>query len=230
MSQLAFFTTESTEAHSTLETSTLTRESSHLIEDSSLKKVDSNQTKELQHEELEVYMNIDGLTFRPMFIGDVPQVKELHDELFPVKYSERFYASLVEKPYCAVLVLDSSTNILVGVATGRVQVGDEEQVEGYIATFGVHPNFRRKGLGRTLLSLIIDVLKAEAKCDVDVELHVKSDNQPAIQLYVSEGFKVMETLKDHYFFDERHHDALRLCLGTDQPKTEVKNRQNCTIL
>ncbi len=57
----------------------------------------------------------------------------------------------------------------------------------YILNFTVAEPFRRKGLGKALLSLVLFWAERHG-CD-SVVLDVRSDNSPAIGLYVGAGFK-----------------------------------------
>lgn len=61
----------------------------------------------------------------------------------------------------------------------------------YISAVMVHPDFRRQGIGRALLSQALDAaFKFDAKRAV---LHVRADNLPARKLYESLGFRPFET-------------------------------------
>jgi ribosomal-protein-alanine N-acetyltransferase len=70
----------------------------------------------------------------------------------------------------------------------------------WIATFGVLPEYRRKGIGRRLLA------ESEAALDVRrVRLSVRVSNEPAIRLYEGSGY-VRSGLWRRYYADSE--DAL----------------------
>jgi ribosomal protein S18 acetylase RimI-like enzyme len=75
---------------------------------------------------------------------------------------------------------------------------------------GVHPNYRRQGLGGRLLTACIQ--KAWAKGLTRIELEARADNGPAIALYEKFGFK-HEALKAKAMrFDGTYFDAVQMRL------------------
>ena len=58
----------------------------------------------------------------------------------------------------------------------------------------VLPEYRGQGYGKKLLEGIIDFLKAKK---LPIQLYVDSDNQVAIALYKSVGFKLVKTGDTH---------------------------------
>ena len=75
---------------------------------------------------------------------------------------------------------------------------------------GVHPRYRRQGLGRRLLAACID--KAWAKGLTRIELEARADNTAAIALYKKFGFE-QEALKSHAMrFDGVYFDAVQMRL------------------
>jgi len=66
-----------------------------------------------------------------------------------------------------------------------------EKDYAYISTVMVHPKFRRRGIGKALVSEAINVaFEYGAKKAI---LHVREDNLPAKNLYLSLGFQPFET-------------------------------------
>ncbi|MHA2335151.1 MAG: GNAT family N-acetyltransferase [Candidatus Hodarchaeales archaeon] len=61
--------------------------------------------------------------------------------------------------------------------------------EGYLSDFGIHPDFRGRGLAKKLLSISLRV-QAQQGLQTTV-LHVSSHNEPAQALYRDIGFKVL---------------------------------------
>jgi hypothetical protein len=87
--------------------------------------------------------------------------------LFEVKYDHTFYDALFMPGYCAVVAfakLDDGNRRLVAVATARDHADDDSLAcpcltslcgwrIGYILTLGVHPDWRRRGLGVRMLTV-----------------------------------------------------------------------------
>ena len=75
---------------------------------------------------------------------------------------------------------------------------------------GVHPNYRRQGLGRRLLAACIE--KAWHKGLTRIELEARADNHAAIALYEKLGFR-REALKSKAMrFDGVYFDAVQMRL------------------
>lgn len=68
--------------------------------------------------------------------------------------------------------------------------------EGNIDKIAVRPEFRRNGLGRTLLREALDRMEKDGV--IKVFLEVRAGNEPARLLYESEGFTLYGKRKDYY--------------------------------
>jgi ribosomal-protein-alanine N-acetyltransferase len=67
---------------------------------------------------------------------------------------------------------------------------------GHVYSIAVHPSFRSMGVGRILLSRLIERLR---KMRVStVKLEVKEDNLPARRLYESLGFNARGVVQSYY--------------------------------
>jgi ribosomal protein S18 acetylase RimI-like enzyme len=76
---------------------------------------------------------------------------------------------------------------VVGVVTGTIQRGNEN--EGGLVRLGeicVHPNYQRKGIGKTLLNRVVEYSK-EQKCH-KITLYTLPVLIPALNLYIKLGF------------------------------------------
>ena len=75
---------------------------------------------------------------------------------------------------------------------------------------GVHPDYRRQGLGRRLLAACIE--KAWAKGLMRIELEARADNHAAIALYERLGFRVEAVKSKAMRFDDQYFDAVQMRL------------------
>lgn len=79
---------------------------------------------------------------------------------------------------------------MVGFVAGDMR---RNEGVGWIATIGVLPEFRRRGIARGLL------LECERLMQLSVvRLCVRPDNDGAIHLYEKEGYRAIETWKKYY--------------------------------
>jgi len=89
---------------------------------------------------------------------------------------------------------------LVGIATGTDF--------GYVMTFGIHADFRRKGLGARLLQALFKVIQ----CDyIYLDVHVA--NIDALRFYQRLGFQFDRALIGYYIIEGKGEDAWRLYLN-----------------
>lgn len=129
--------------------------------------------------------------------GHIAGVKELLDSCFGESaWSAESIASQLDKTdsYCAVAV-------------------DEEKVVGYIAfeaiadegsivELAVAPKYRRKGMGRKLVELMLTSCSGIRT----VCLEVRVSNKPAVALYEALDFKAVSVRKNYY--DDPREDAV----------------------
>jgi mycothiol synthase len=63
--------------------------------------------------------------------------------------------------------------------------------DGWVSTVGIHPRWRRRGLGRTILVRGFQVLRQRGF--QTASLHVDADNAPAVSLYQGLGMEIART-------------------------------------
>ncbi len=89
-----------------------------------------------------------------------------------------------------------------------------------LLTFAVHPDFRRKGIGRQLLAY--GMAEAQRRKAENMFLEVAEENQPAIHLYTNFNFKVLSHRKNYYTMPEsRRCDALLMGCSLTGPLPKV---------
>ena len=129
----------------------------------------------------------------PMTASDVPEVKRLEDQLFPVDAwsEELFHNELAEVGISREVMVARSDKKIVGYVSLRV-VGSE----GDVVTIAVDPNFQKQGVG----TLMMDWLEATATgLGVrELFLEVRSDNIPAIAMYLARDFERIDLRRNYY--------------------------------
>ena len=87
------------------------------------------------------------------------------------------------------------------------QIRDEVQ----ITNIALHPDFRGRGIGETVLTVILKEVRAKGATFVTLE--VRSSNTPAVSLYRKLGFKVLGTRKGYYGNPVEDAYVMGLALG-----------------
>lgn len=108
---------------------------------------------------------------------------------------ERYPRGLIEL-LCEKCGNASFLAFLCGSAVGYVLACMEPGCRGHIISLGVLPEYRRRGIGRALLCEALKALRRE--CTGRVYLEVREDNEAALRLYSSIGFRVVEYLPRYY--------------------------------
>ena len=88
-------------------------------------------------------------------------------------------------------------DVLVGYA-GIARLGRTAPFEYEIHTIGVDPAYQRHGIGRALMTRLLDHADGENGRAAVVFLEVRTDNEPAIELYRGLGFVTVGLRKRYY--------------------------------
>ncbi len=135
------------------------------------------------------------------------ELAALHAACFtvPRPWTSAEFASLLASP---TVVAITTTH---GFALGRVTADEAE-----LLTIAVHPDARRQGTGRKLLSDLIDRIAARGATALFLE--VSAENDSAIALYRAAGFAEAGRREAYYSDGRRRIDALvlRLEIGTER--------------
>jgi ribosomal-protein-alanine N-acetyltransferase len=70
------------------------------------------------------------------------------------------------------------------------------EMVGHVMNIAMHPDYRGLGLGRYIFNIGLDYLKGLGA--MRVELEVRINNDSAMRLYESEGFKTIKLIKGYY--------------------------------
>ena len=150
-----------------------------------------------------------SVTLREMTVDDIPAVHQLETELFP---EDAWPVAAFESE----LALNETRNYWVYENDG--------QIIGYaglctvlpisdVQTIAINPEFQGQGLGRKLLTLLVET--AKQRNALDVMLEVRFDNPTAISLYESMGFITIHRRVGYY---KGGVDALIMRLQLDAPQ------------
>jgi ribosomal-protein-alanine N-acetyltransferase len=134
------------------------------------------------------------LVLRRLGALDLDLASRLHDSAF-APLGERVWtrqdmAELLASPGAAGWVVQSAEGA-VGFALCRVAADEAE-----LLTIAVHPDERRRGVGRALLTAVIDHSRAAGARSLFLE--VGADNPAALALYGTAGLQAVGHRKAYY--------------------------------
>lgn len=132
-------------------------------------------------------------------LGDVThhnlkQLKKINTVVLPVLYNDKFYLDVLESGELAKLAYYN--DVVVGAVCSRIDVSDNMR-RLYIMTLGCLYPYRRLGIGSVMVKHILNYVENDGNFD-SIFLHVKVDNEGAIEFYKKFGFEIVETKKFYY--------------------------------
>ena len=153
-----------------------------------------------------------------MTLEDLQKVHEIDVLSFTLPWSERsFRFELTGNPSSRLWVAEvqelGGQPALAGMIVIWLIVD-----EAHIGTFAVHPDYRRRGVGRRLLAEAL--LNAQAEGAMSALLEVRRGNLGAQVLYREFGFEITGVRPGYY--RDNNEDALLLTLSNLEPERQKK--------
>lgn len=144
-----------------------------------------------------------SIVFRQMALEDVEQVIAIDQASFSLPWPPRsFRFELTDNPASRCWVADLDGRV-VGMLVGWMIVD-----EIHIATIATHPDFRRQGIGRQLLTLALEKAKEEGA--VSSFLEVREGNTAALEMYRQFGYE--EDGRREGYYKDNCEDAILMTL------------------
>lgn len=144
------------------------------------------------------------MSIRRMTLDDIPAVLELDKLSFTLPWPERsFRFELIENPASRCWVFDVDGKI-AGMIVAWLLVD-----EAHIATIATHPEYRRQGIARKLLTYALRYMSKEGA--VTSFLEVRESNTAARDMYHQFGYEVVGRRKRYY--KDTDEDAILMTLG-----------------
>lgn len=134
-----------------------------------------------------------GVAYRPLRVADFAALSRMLPPLLPGNWSpEALQGLLISSHHCRVLSsTDESDDVLLAFAEFTVVMD-----EGELLNLAVHTEVQGCGLGRALLSAVLE--EARALGCVRCFLEVRRSNDAAIALYTGVGFALEGVRKAYY--------------------------------
>lgn len=130
------------------------------------------------------------MEIKNMELCHVSQVAALEKLCFSDPWSEKSIASELENDLSCWLVAVEGERV-VGYVGSQTVLGETDMMN-----IAVHPDFRRAGVGQTLIRALIRALKErDSRC---LTLEVRESNAPARSLYEKMGFSQVGLRKNYY--------------------------------
>ena len=136
-------------------------------------------------------------------------------EPYPI-YTYMYFLDLF--PDCTILCYDKNKKIenkdyyVAGAVVGNINYKPNKS-QGYIAMLAVEEEYRKKGLGRKMVELLMDNFKKSYKVD-EISIETEVDNYAALGLYESFGF-VRTKMFINYYFNSNNAYKLKLFLDNN---------------
>ncbi len=148
-------------------------------------------------------------TIRKMTLEDIPAVIDLDHKSFSLPWPERsFRFEVTENPasHCWVAEVDGK---VVGMIVVWLIVD-----EAHVATIATHPDFRRHGIAKSLLShSLLRLIDEGARSSF---LEVRESNLAAQEMYRKFGYE--ETGRRRRYYSDNDEDAILMTLNSLKPE------------
>ena len=138
---------------------------------------------------------------------DLPGVLAVEGGAYIDPWPEEAFLGEVDNTCSTLLVAKDADGAIVGHMVYWELPGEVQ-----LQNIGVHPDARRRGIGRKLMTYLIDEAR-RAKAEM-IHMEVRTSNVPAITLYRSLGFDEMGVRKGYYRVGSE--DALLMSLSLNQ--------------
>lgn len=153
---------------------------------------------------------------------DHQELKSMHEEFFPVKYSDSFYVDScrkvgIHKGFLHTCIIEVDKVIVGFVFAQFLPLHDNEDgcIIGsdsgakeilYVLTLGCRNEYRRFGLASILINNVIEYGSTNKYCGA-VYLHVIHYNQAAIKFYEKNNFQYFQSIDNFYTISNMHYKA-----------------------
>ena len=137
-------------------------------------------------------------------------------EPYPI-YTYMYFLDLF--PDCTIICYDKNKKneknelYICGAVVGNIN-RKPNRIQGYIAMLAVEEDYRKKGLGKKMVELLIGTFKKAYKVN-EISIETEVDNYAALGLYESFGF-VRTKMYINYYFNANNAYKLKLFIFNNE--------------
>jgi len=154
-----------------------------------------------------------NLKIRRMTAADLDQVVEIDSLSFSLPWPKSSFEYELKNPVSRLWVAEIEDPAPGSKIAGIICLWVIEN-EGHIATFAIHPDYRRLGLGAFMLAN--SLFEASREGVELVYLEVRRSNLAAMRMYHDFGFEMTGVRAGYY--SDNHEDALMMTLAKIDPQ------------
>jgi len=147
----------------------------------------------------------DSLHLREMKPSDIDLIMAIERASFSSPWSARFFLEEIRVSYSKSLLAEMDGRVVGYVLYWQLPTDVD------IHNLAVHPDYRRRGIGRSLLTAVIN--SAKERAFIRVTLEVRKSNAAAQGLYHTLGFSPEGVRKGYYSDDGEDALVMVLDLG-----------------
>jgi ribosomal-protein-alanine N-acetyltransferase len=131
-----------------------------------------------------------AVQIRWMIKRDMPEVLAIEQASFDTPWTEEDFLNALKQRNCIGMVAETHDQ-LVGF-----MVYELHKTQMVLLNLAVHPEFRRRGIGRQLVERLISKLTHQRRDKITLE--VRERNLPAQLFFKALGFQAVRVLREYY--------------------------------
>jgi len=160
---------------------------------------------------------------RWMIRRDMPDVLDIENGSFENAWTEEDFIRCLRKRNCIGMIAEISDESEKGWKDVGFMVYELHHDQLHVLNFAVHPDCRRKGVGRVMAEKLIGKLSQQRRSRIVIE--VRETNLSAQVVFGKFGFAATSVIRGHY--DDSKEDAyvMQYRFGAEsKPMLQPKNR------
>ncbi|MCS7017245.1 MAG: ribosomal protein S18-alanine N-acetyltransferase [Gemmatales bacterium] len=155
-----------------------------------------------------------AVQIRWMIKRDMPEVLAIEQASFDTPWTEEDFLNALRQRNCIGMVAETHEQ-LVGFIVYELQ-----KSQMVMLNLAVHPQFRRRGIGRQLVERLISKLTQQRRDKITLE--VRERNLPAQLFFKALGFHAVRVLREYY--PDTGEDAYVMQYHLPEPSSQEQSR------